>query len=593
VLVSNTVHQELVLSRAYATDAAGAPKADVIGRIAALAGVTPAAVIADLNNKKYDQYQPVPILTNTPASVIIYLEEHPELFPGVSVQTQTERAYPNGGAIAPHILGYVGPITASQYAELGSKGFTQNSIVGKTGIEQFYDSWLRGIDGTKKIEVNAAGVPIGTKANVPATAGDNVVLNVDTQLQNFVSQSLADDIYRVRHTLDRRSGRYPPAVNGAAVVLDPRNGHVLAMASYPTYTLNDWLGGISKVNYAQLLQSGAMNNYAIGGLYTPGSTFKLFTATAALRDHLITADRYVYDSGKFVVPGCLQGYHGCVFHDDERSGLGAVNLPLALTESSDYYFYNLGYLAWAAYTNNHAYPYGETPIQDVATAYGLNSPTGVDLTGEATGRVDSPPVRRALHAAAPTAFPNASWFTGDNIEMAFGQGSTAITPIALANAYATFANGGTRYQPEVAAALISPTGRRVVVYGPKVAGHVALPPEVRNPILQGLMGVINDPRGTGYGAFHSYAGFNLATFPLAGKTGTASNAPGQEPNSWFVGFGPVGAPRYVVLCVVGQGGYGANAAAPVVAQTFGYLVHHPPAGLHLPPAPRHVASSGP
>ena len=577
-LVENTVHQQLVLSRLQA-----AADPAVVGRVAALAGVPPSQVLAALKNPRYDPYQPVPILADTPTSVIIYLEEHPTLFPGVAVQTQTQRTYPAGGAVAPHILGYVGAISPAELAQFGTKNYNANSIVGKDGVEEFYDSYLRGVDGVKKIEVDAYGNPIGTVSNVPATVGDTLVLNVDASLQNYLSLSLANDIYRVRHTIDHRSGLYPAAINGAAIVLDPRNGHVLAMASYPSYSLNDWVGGISKAHYNQLLSSGAMNNDVTDGLYAPGSTFKLITATAAMQDHMISPSQYVYDTGKFVVPHCQVGGAGCVFHDDELTGLGAVNLPLAITESSDYYFYNLGYLAWTAYTSNPHYPYGPTPIQNVGTQYGLNSTTGIDLSGEASGRIDSPTVRLALHKAAPAAFPNTSWYTGDNIEMAFGQGSTAITPIALANAYATFANGGTRYQPEIAAAVVSSAGKLVQLYGPKVSGHVALPPSVRDPILQGLIGVVNDPRGTAYGTFHTYANFDLNSFVIAGKTGTAS-VPHKEPNSWFVGFGPVGAPRYVVLCVIGQGGYGANAAAPVVAQAFDYLVHNPVPPLHLPVA---------
>ena len=580
VLVDNTVHQQLVLSRL------SAQQPGLIGRVAALAGVKPRVVEAALRNQQYSQYQPVPILADTPTSVIIYLEEHPSLFPGVSVQTQTQRAYPQGGDLAAHELGYVGPITSAQLAQYGSdSGYNLNSVVGKAGIEEFYDSYLRGKDGVKQIEVDATGTPIRTVSHVPATVGDTVVLNLDEHLQSYLSATLAQDIYRVRHTIDRRSGRYPPAPNGAAVVIDPRNGHVLAMASYPNYSLNDWVGGISTANYHQLLASGAMNNDVTDGLYTPGSTFKLITATAALDDHLIAANQYIYDSGRFVVPHCLSNNHGCVFHDDETSGLGAVNLPLALTESSDYYFYNLGYLFWTAHATNPNYPYGATPIQKIATQYGLNAPTGIDVSGEASGRVDSPTVRIALHKESPTGFPNYGWYTGDNIEMAFGQGSTVLTPLALANAYATFANGGTRYQPELASAVVSANGTVIQHYGPKVAGHVPLPPQVRNPILQGLLGVVNSPAGTAYGTFHSYANFNLNSFPIAGKTGTASNAPGQEPNSWFVGFGPAGSPRYVVLCVIGQGGYGANAAAPVVAQTFNYLVHNEIPPVHLPGQP--------
>jgi penicillin-binding protein 2 len=588
-LVANTVHQELVLSRLQASSVPG-----LVGRVAALAGIPVNQVVAALANVQYSPYQPVPILTDTPTKVIIYLEEHHSMFPGVSVETLTERTYPAGGDLAPQVLGYVGPITADQYAQLASKGgYTPNSTIGQDGIEEYYDEYLRGVAGTQEIEVDASGDPIQTVVNSPPVTGDTVVLNLDGPLQSFLSNALAEDILRVRSTLDPRSGRYPPAPNGAAVVLDPRNGHVLAMASYPSYNLDVWKGGISAANYASLLGSTALNNNVTGGLYTPGSTFKLVTATAALQDHLISPAQYVDDTGKFTIPNCVALHNaGCSFRDDEVTGLGEVDLPLAITESSDYYFYNLGYQFWNDYTNIPHYRYGETPIQDVATAYGLTAPTGVDLPGESSSIVDSPQVRLAEHKQYPKLYPNYQWFTGDNIEMAFGQGGTVLTPLGLADAYATFANGGKRFQPEVAAAVVSAEGKVVQLYGPKVTGKVSLPPSVRGPILQGLLGVVNDPSGTAYATFHTYTNFDLSSFPIAGKTGTASNEQGEEPNSWFVGFGPVDHARYVVLCVIAQGGYGADAAAPVVAQTFDYLVQHPVGALHLP-LTYHVARHGP
>jgi penicillin-binding protein 2 len=586
-LVANTVHQELVLSRLDAESVPG-----LVGRVGSLAGIPVNQVVAALANPQYSPYQPVPILTDTPSNVIIYLEEHRAMFPGVSVETLTERTYPAGGDLAPQVLGYVGPITAAQYDQLKSKGYTPNSVIGKDGIEEYYDTYLRGVDGKQVIQVDANGDPIQTVDNEPATTGDTVVLNIDASLQSFVSNALAQDILRVRSTFDHKMGQYPPAPNGAAVVLDPRNGHVLAMASYPSYNLDVWKGGISTDAYTALLNSTALNNNVTGGLYTPGSTFKLVTATAALQDHLISPDQYVDDTGRFTIPNCVALHNaGCSFRDDEITGLGEVNLPLALTASSDYYFYNLGYQFWANYTNIKGYRYGETPIQDVAAAYGLDSPTGIDLPGESSSIVDSPQVRLAEYHQFPKDYPNYQWYTGDNIEMAFGQGGTVLSPLGLANAYATFANGGKRFQPEVAAAVVSAAGRLVQLYGPKRVGTVALPTSVRNPILQGLLGVVNSPRGTAYGTFHTYANFNLSSFPIAGKTGTATVVKGQEPNSWFVGFGPVDHARYVVLCVIAQGGYGADAAAPVVAQTFDYLVHHPVGPLHLPLA-RHTAHYG-
>jgi penicillin-binding protein 2 len=360
-------------------------------------------------------------------------------------------------------------------------------------------------------------------------------------------------------------------------VLDPNNGDVLAMSSYPTFNLQSFVTGLTNSEYAVLHKEGAFNNYAIQGLYTPGSTFKLFTATAELQTGILPADKLIDDTGTFKVPGCRKvGTGSCLFHDDDNSAAGLIDLSSALTVSSDYYFYNLGYLFW-----NEQNRYGQTPIQNVAAKYGLSQTTNIDLPDEAQSRVDSPEVRKELHAEAPKAFPHVSWYTGDNIEMAFGQGTTAISPIAMANAYATFANGGTRYTPEVAAAIVSPHGKTIIRYQPRVLGHVSLPPSVRDPILEGLTGVVDSPLGTGYDPFHTYFHHSLSSFPIAGKTGTASVSHNEEPNSWFVGFGPTTHPDYVVLCVIDEGGYGADAAAPVVAETFNYLVAHPVPPLKL------------
>jgi penicillin-binding protein 2 len=190
-------------------------------------------------------------------------------------------------------------------------------------------------------------------------------------------------------------------------------------------------------------------------------------------------------------------------------------------------------------------------------------------------------VRKQLHAQAPKAFPNVNWYTGDNIEMAFGQAGTYITPIEQAVAYSTFANGGTRYAPQVAAAVVSPSGQVVKKFTPQVTGHVALSPATYQALLTGFTGVVQsaNPLGTAYTAFQGL------DFPggLAGKTGTADTVSGKEPTAWFVGFGPTANPQYVVVCVIDQAGYGATAAAPVVRSVFSYLATHPIGSPAVPP----------
>jgi penicillin-binding protein 2 len=550
-LVNNVTTVEIRLSRAEAT-----LDPSIEGTLASLTGLKVNQIASDLANPAYDPYQPAPILANAPANIVQFIKLHPGEFPGVSVLDVSERTYPLGGNVGSQVLGYVGPVSEDE--------------AGKTGIEAFYEKYLRGKNGTSQIEVGASGNVIGTLHTTQPQVGDSVVLNIDGGLQKALDGILKADILHDRTVPDPRSGILPKAINGAAVVMDVNNGAVLAMSSYPSYNLSTFVNGLSEAEYKHLIAVGAFNNYAIQGLYTPGSTFKLVTATAMMQTGVLSPDTLIDDTGSFKVPGCHSNPKGCVFHDDETTGLGEVDLQSALTESSDYYFYNLGYLFWSQQSR-----YGQTPIQNVAHAYGLDQYTDIDLPDEVEGRVDSPEVRKELHAEAPNDFTS-SWYTGDNIEMAFGQGTTALTPIALANAYATFANGGTRYAPEVAAGIINAHGQTVVRYGKRVLGRVKLPGRIRNPILAGLEGVVMDPSGTAYLPFKDNINFSLSAFPIAGKTGTASNGGiDKEPNSWFVGFGPTTHPKYVVLCVIEEGGYGADAAAPVVARTFNYLVAHP------------------
>jgi penicillin-binding protein 2 len=342
------------------------------------------------------------------------------------------------------------------------------------------------------------------------------------------------------------------------------------------------VGGISQSNFTALQQSGAENDNAIQGLYTPGSTFKLVTATAALQHGLITPS-WTYDDtaasgGSFKIDGCpspgVTLDTSCFLHDDPGDSGGVFNVTGALTVSSDAFFYRLGELFWEQQGQ-----YGQTPIQNEATDYGEGTVTGVDLPGEAQGRVDSFLTRAKLHAEVPSVYGPAMWHTGDNIEMAFGQGETVLTPIEQADAYATFANGGTRYAPEVASAIVNPiTGKVVKTIAPQVTGHVTISASTDNAILQGLEGVIANRNGTAYTDFEGFP----ASWHLAGKTGTASNETGREPNSWFVAFGPNPNPQYVVLAVIDQGGYGASAAAPLVRSIYNYLLTNPVKPTTLP-----------
>jgi penicillin-binding protein 2 len=586
VLVSNQPEQEILLSRVEAMQNPG-----IIGMVAALVGQTPKQVQASVNNNQYSPYEPVPVATGVSAATVQFLQTHQSEYPGVSVETVAQRTYPQGGTTGTQILGYVGDISSSYLAAHPNDGYTQGSQVGVSGIEAQYEPYLRGVAGRQALSVDASGNVVGTLSTTAPQIGDTVVLNIDTRLQQEVQNDLQQQILTDRQTPDNvDGGRLPAAVNGAVIVMNPQNGQVLALASYPSYDLNEWVGGISSANYTALQQSGAENDDAIEGLYTPGSTFKLVTATAALQDGLITPTYSYDDTGTFKIDGCpavgVNNDTGCILHDDPGDSGGVYNVTGALTVSSDAFFYRLGEMFWEQQSQ-----YGATPIQNQGNAYGEGTITGIDLPGEAQGRIDSKATRAVLHAEAPKAFPYAaSWFTGDNIEMAFGQGETVLTPIEQAVAYSTFANGGRRYAPQVASEIVDPeTGKVVKKIAPQQTGTVTLSPTNYSAMLQGFEGVISSPHGTGYGAFQGFP----AAWNLAGKTGTASNQPGQEPNSWFVAFGPNPNPQYLVLAVIGQGGYGADAAAPLVRNIFDYIAGNPVNQNVATPTPANPPSQTP
>ena len=583
-LVNNVVTEEITLSRVAAQQ-----DPQVIGRLAALVGETTTQVEASIANQQYSLYKPVPILADATLPDILYIKEHQSEFPGVATVQTTQRHYPQlelpgpaqGAYPGAQVLGYVGTINAAELASRASQGYLAGDAFGQSGLEYQYETQLHGVPGTQELEVDPKGQVAGVLKSTPPVPGDDIVTNLDTNLQQVADNALATQVENLRQTYDpacnNKAGCYPAATGGAVVVMSPQTGAVYAMSSYPSYDPSVWVGGITQAQYA-FLSDPANNepliNRAIDGLYIPGSTFKLNTATAALQTGLISPGFTYVDNGTFKTPGCQYNSTTCIFHNSAGDPGGEFNVSEALTVSSDDFFYNLGYLFYA-----QGAKYGATPIQDQAAQYGLGELTGIDLPGEAQGRVDSQAVRVKLHAENAKAFPNTTWYTGDNIEMAFGQAGTYITPIEQAVAYSTFANGGTRYAPQVAAAVVSPSGQVVKKMTPQVTGHVAISPSTYQALLTGFTGVVQSADGTAYGTFRGL------DFPggLAGKTGTADTVPGKEPTAWFVGFGPTADPQYVVVCVIDQAGYGATAAAPVVRDIFGYLAGHPIGPATVPP----------
>ncbi len=354
------------------------------------------------------------------------------------------------------------------------------------------------------------------------------------------------------------------------MVLDPRNGQVLALASNPTYNPSAFVNGISSSVYAALTDkanNAPLEDRATSGLYAPGSTFKVVTATAALQHGLITPTTPFVDRGFIDVGKPPQR-----FWNDGHNIYGTVDLTTAITVSSDAYFYTLGADFWEAGRS--------LALQDTAREYGFGAPTGIPIGGEQAGRVPDPTTRRKEYYQYPGVYETPNWFTGDNVNLAIGQGELVVTPLQLANAYATFANGGTLYQPQVALDVEGQDGVRTMTIGPKAIRQVPLGLDQREAMLAGFKGVISSPSGTAHGSF---AGFTADT--VAGKTGTAQVL-GKEPTSVFVAWAPADNPQYLVAVVEEQAGYGASAAAPVARRILEGLY-----GQATPPPPNYISNA--
>jgi penicillin-binding protein 2 len=548
VLVDNRGAQIITVDRNRVKD-----EPDVVPRLAALLNVTVPEMERKLADVRFSPFTPVPVAEEVTEETVVYLREHQADFPGVAATIRAERSYPNG-PLGAHLFGYVGQITDKELPERRSRGYREGDEIGKQGIERSYEDDLRGEPGRRLLQVNSAGKAIGPPIRETAPVqGSDLMLTVDIDIQKAAEDSLAQGLQAAQRLRDNEERKEFVAPAGAVVVLDPRDGSVLAMASHPTFNPADFVNGIRPELFQVLQDPGnhsPLNNRAIQGLYSPGSTFKLMTAIAAMEQGLIDARTTVLDGGSYRLRNCRGDT--CIFRNAGGIAHGKVNLTRGLTVSSDVFFYQLGAAFWTQRSQH-----GDA-MQDVARKLGFGTPTGIPLPSEAKGRVPDPATRRRLHEANPTAFPNGDWRTGDNINLAIGQGEMAVTPLQLATAYGTFANGGTVFRPRVVAKVVDQKRRILREVEPIAERKVALSPAIRDAIVAGLRGVVSG-EGTAAGAF---AGFPLNRLSVAGKTGTSQVAKKQD-TALFVAFAPVENPQYVVAVVMEEAGFGGSVAAPV------------------------------
>ncbi|HUW01641.1 MAG TPA: penicillin-binding protein 2 [Acidimicrobiales bacterium] len=545
-----------------------------------------------IDDQRFSPYTPVPVAQDMPEELKILIEEHEDEFPGVVVERTSVRDYPYG-SVAAHVLGYVGEINDVELEERADadKPYLQGDDIGKSGVERVYEDELRGVPGVTHIEVDADGDPVRIieERSTPPISGNDLVLTIDLDIQAVAERTLERELLAARERPVSGNNLPNEGTAGSVVVEDPRNGEVIAMASYPSYDPSAFVNGISTAKWDELndpTNHFPLNNWAIQGQYAPGSTFKLFTAHAALSTGLRSPGFTLTDTGVYQVPRC-EGDAGCVF----RGGaVGLVDMRSAITRSSDSYFYDIGAQFWIQQD-----AYGNEAIQTSARDFGLGGKTGIPLPSEQAGRMPTPDQRAADHEANPEAFPEGEWRTGDNVNLSIGQGEVLVTPLQLSNAYSTFANGGTRFSPNIVLEVRESNSEVALrTLGPRVSGEVPLPQEVRQPILDGLVGVTVDSRGTGVGVF---AGFPHALYPVAGKTGTAQ-VNGKADTSVFTGFGPVYDPQYTVTAILEESGFGASSAGPVVRQIFDVLSGavprpqvQPGGALTLPPPESDVAAA--
>ncbi|MDP9387099.1 MAG: penicillin-binding protein 2 [Actinomycetota bacterium] len=564
-LVENRGYHAITVKRLDVKD-----RPEVVTRLAALLNVSSTELARRIDDPRYSLYKPVPVALDVPEEVVVYLREHAREFPGVVAAPVAERTYPHA-SLGAHLLGYVGEINDRELETRKGDGYRLGDDIGKSGVEQTYEAELRGTPGRTRLEVDASGKVLRALSSEPPVRGNDLQLTVDLDVQRVTEESLARGLQAAAGHADRQTGNRFAAPGGAAVVLDPRDGSVLALASNPTYNPGDFVNGIRPELFAALQDPAnrfPLANRAIAGQYAPGSTFKLFTALAALRTGMITPATTYLDEGSYRLENCRGDK--CVFRNAGGKAWGRVNLSRALTVSSDVFFYHLGATFWLQPGA------GAQAIQSVAREMGLGARTGIPLAGETKGRIPDPESRKKLHEQYPEAFPNGRWYAGDNVNLSIGQGDTAVTPLQLANAYATLANGGSVFTPRVAARVVTPTGAVVREIPSPAPTRIALDPAQRATILQGLRDAVAAEDGTAAGAF---AGFP-ASFPVAGKTGTAQVTTKQD-TALFVAVAPVHDPQYVVAVVMEESGFGGSVAAPVARRIFEALAGTPPGPVRL------------
>jgi penicillin-binding protein 2 len=526
------------------------------------------------------RYQPIPITKEADPEIALQIVERTSEYPGIGATPVALRNYPGyAGVNAAHELGYVGPVTEEDLSGVNGRSYYRSETIGKTGLEFQYDSYLRGTPGIRTVIVDRKESITRESQNTQPIGGNHLVTSLDVRLQAGVEKALADAVGRAR-----ASGY--PGDSGAAVVMDIRNGQILAMASYPTYDPNAWEKGLS-VKDAKALFSEKNNVPALSrplqGLFAPASTFKAVSLVAAANAGYNLNATYDCPSQTQIGTRAFQNF--------ESKALGRMNMKKAMAVSCDTIWYQIAYDEWVRDGGLKPKSNPNDYFFKAAEGFQVNKKTGIDMPSESAGRLPNREWRKdwyeqnkdfycnykdrakknqlttfLIELARENCLDGDKIRAGDAVNFSIGQGDTVITPLKLTQMYAAIANGGKILRPSIAKAVVSTDGKVIKKIEPEQLGTLPATPETLKFLQQSFREVVT--AGTGTGAF---AGFPIA---VSGKTGTAQvfgrNANGslKSDTSWFASYGPTQNPRYAVVMMVSQGGFGASVSGVGVRKIY-------------------------
>ena len=512
------------------------------------------AIRYEITTKGYSNTKSLTIAENVSKEVVAKISEKNADFSGIVITTDTERKYDYKN-LASHIVGYIGRISKEEYEKSEDYEYQNDDYVGRTGIESTFEDYLRGQDGEEDIEMDVDGTVTGSTVTKEAVQGSTIVLTIDAKLQEVAEKALAENIYKIRN------GGFATkhdVEGGAIVVLDIKSGEILAMASYPDYDPNVWVGGITQSDYDKIKENNSLYNRAISGAYPPGSTFKMVTAIAGLETGAIKANEKINDIGIYKRYKDYQP--ACWIWTDNRLVHGYLNVTQAIQRSCNYFFYETGYRT------------GISNIVKYAKNFGLGNKTGVELPSETSGTLSSP---EAANAAKQI------WTDGNTLASAIGQAYNAFSPLQIAKYIAMVASEGRNVNPTIIKTIMNSDGTEVsrseinsfvnekLGLSNEKYEKLDISKESFKAVREGMKSVALERGGTAYNTFKD---FNVE---VGGKTGSAQ-AGGRKTHAWFVGFAPYNDPEIAVVVLEENGSHGnytAEAVKKVMAEYFGMNIN--------------------